>query len=63
MISPKKTPVGLEPGDKFETPFGYVKILNKDENQYQILDPETGEKVWLPHSTLIDVMQANIYDY
>jgi len=63
MISPKKAPVGLEPGDKLETPFGYVKILNKDENQYKIRDPETDEKVWIPHSALIDVMQANIYDY
>lgn len=61
MISPKKAPVGLEPGDGFETPFGNVKILNKDENQYEIRDPETGEEVWLPHSALVDVIQASVY--
>ena len=61
MINSKKAPVGLEPGDKFETPWGSVEILDRDEENCKIHDPRTEEEVWLHFNDLIDVMKANIY--
>jgi translation elongation factor P/translation initiation factor 5A len=57
-----KAPVGLEPGDVFETVWGDVKIIDKDGDEYQFRDMETGEEIWTDHDALIKLMQGTVHD-
>jgi len=56
-----KAPVGLEPGDIFETVWGDVKIIDKHNNEYQFRDIETGEEIWTDHDTLVKLMEGTVH--
>lgn len=68
---PRKSPVGLRKGDKYATPWGDIKILDKREKvgelplthriEYKIKDPNTGEETWLDFDMMVRIMQSNIF--
>lgn len=60
---PRVAPVGLQRGDRFKTPWGPLEIeaVRREQDEYDVHDPNTGERTTLSHGALLDVMQANVY--
>lgn len=60
---PRHTPVGLQVGDEFITPFGAIEIADVDGDEYRIHDPETGELAWLEFDVLVEITSANCWNW